>query len=142
MNFVKASICKVIQVKIFILKKLRERFGVCANELNERFKGRSVELPTHDDLKIFKALKVIFSNELRAKIVFLLAQEELPVCALVATLDREQTLISHHLTSLKRHNVIVERRIGKFRFYSLNKELLGEYFNVAQNRLRINSLGK
>ncbi|MCD6484434.1 MAG: helix-turn-helix transcriptional regulator [Candidatus Odinarchaeota archaeon] len=129
-------------MKILILKKLKDRFGVCANELNERFKGCSVELPTHNELRIFKALKVIFSNELRVKIVFLLAQEELPVCALVAILGKEQTLISHHLISLKQHNVVVERRIGKFRFYSLNKELLKEYFNVAQNRLRINSLDK
>ena len=120
-----------------MLHKLKEKFGVCADDLEDRFKKTFVELPTHEDLRTFKALKTIFSNEIRAKIVYLLAQEELPVCALVAILDKEQTLISHHLACLKRHEAIVERRVGKFRFYSLNKKLLGDYMNIIMKKLKI-----
>ena len=124
-------------MKIFILKKLKEHFGTCAEELNEQFKDATIELPSSDDLKVFRALKIIFSNELRSQIVFLLAQKELPVCALVAILNKDQTLISHHLSCLKRHKVIIERRVGKFRFYSLNKDLLGDYFRFASQKLNI-----
>ncbi len=122
-------------MKIFILNKLKERFGKCARELDERLKGSYVKLPDSKDLEAFKALKSVFSNDLRSKIVYLLAQQELPVCALVAILDKDQTLISHHLTYLKKHEIIRERRIGKFRFYSLNKELINEHINLVSKRL-------
>lgn len=125
------------KVRIFVLHKVKEKFGTCAEELEDRFKKTSIELPTHEDLKRFKTLKTIFSNELRAKIVYLLAQEELPVCALVALLNKEQTLISHHLACLKRYDAIVERRVGKFRFYTLNKKLLGDCMEVIMKRLEV-----
>lgn len=128
---------EVLDLEIDLLEKLRESFGYCAEELSKRYKGTKIKVLTKKELEAMKILRVAFSNELRTQIVYLLSQEELPVCTLVATLNKDQTLISHHLAQLKKMNIILENRQGKFRFYRLNKSFLKEALEAISKILSL-----
>ena len=124
-------------MEIDLLEKLRETFGYCAEELSKRYEGTRVRLLSKEELEKVHLLRVAFSNEIRAQIVYLLSQEELPVCTLVATLNKDQTLISHHLARLKKLNIIIENRQGKFRFYKLNKTLIKDALDAISKLLAL-----
>jgi len=68
--------------------------------------------------KIFQAL----SDETRLRIYLLLSLGELCVCELIAILQMEQSRISHCLRILKEAGLILDRRVGKWKIYSLNKK--------------------
>ena len=42
-------------------------------------------------------------------------------------LEADQTLISHHLRTLKRLNLVEERREGRMHFYRARKDVIEEY---------------
>ncbi len=69
------------------------------------------------EVKLFEAL----SNEIRLRILILLAHEELCGCQLEWALHMSQAKISRHLTVLKNANMVTERREGVWIFYSLDK---------------------
>ena len=58
-------------------------------------------------------------NELRLRIVNLLAQGELCVCHLVDVLEMPQPKISQHLATLRAAGVVEARREGKWMHYRL-----------------------
>ena len=92
-------------------------FGKCVDQKAKKRGHREVFAP-----------QKIFSNIVRISILSLLAQASLPVCALVAILGRDQTLISHNLTALKRMGIIHEKRVKKYKIYSLDEEKIRELF--------------
>lgn len=65
--------------------------------------------------EFFKAL----SDETRTKIIWALDQQELCVCDLAAALGMTVSAISHQLATLRRANLVRNRREGKEVFYSL-----------------------
>ncbi|WP_457741721.1 ArsR/SmtB family transcription factor [Thermococcus sp.] len=90
----------------------------------------SPEIP--DDLIRF--LRII-SNPLRLKILKLIRDEWLCVCLISQALGEDQTLISHHLRSLKSLNLVLERREGRMRFYKTNIEVVGRYLEAVRSEL-------
>lgn len=70
-----------------------------------------------EELKLFKAL----SNETRLRILVLLSQKELCVCQLEWALKQSQAKISRHLTILKNAQLVKDRHLGAWIFYSLSK---------------------
>ncbi|HEY3263147.1 MAG TPA: metalloregulator ArsR/SmtB family transcription factor [Pseudonocardiaceae bacterium] len=70
------------------------------------------------------ALLRVFSEPLRARIVRLLAQEQLCPCHLVELTGARQTNISNHLRVLREAGVVVDERVGRFTYYRLHPELL------------------
>jgi DNA-binding transcriptional ArsR family regulator len=70
--------------------------------------------------RVFQAL----GNEMRLKILGLLAVRELCVCDVVTAVDGAASTIVHHLRMLEDAGVIRSREEGKFTLYSLNIELL------------------
>ncbi len=108
--------------KINLVEFLTSHDANCATEILEQFTDTILEPLDEEILETFSELKTICSNPMRANIVSLLAQTKLPVCVISTLLNKDQTLISHHLAELKRKNLVVEERFGKFRMYSLNKD--------------------
>lgn len=71
-----------------------------------------------DDLvQYFRAL----SEEVRLRILLLLAHGELCVCDLMDVLDEPQSKISRHLSYLKRSGLITGKRVGVWMHYMLSE---------------------
>jgi len=70
--------------------------------------------------QVFHAL----SDETRLEIVAMLAGGERCVCDLMGALDAAQSRLSFHLKVLKDAGIVLDRRDGRWVYYSLNKESL------------------
>ena len=81
-----------------------------------------------------KFLKVV-SNPLRLAILKLLRDKWLCVCLISEALDQDQTLISHHLRTLKSLGLVEERKEGRMRFYRARRNVLEEYLNKVRGEL-------
>lgn len=66
-------------------------------------------------------LKAI-GEETRLKIISYLTIDSFCVCELVELLEMSQPSISQHLKRLRKEEIILEERKGKWIFYSLNRE--------------------
>ncbi len=65
--------------------------------------------------QLFKAL----SDETRLRILALLAEGELCVCDLMATLELPQSTVSRHLAYLRNTELVEDRRQGVWMYYRL-----------------------
>ncbi len=72
-----------------------------------------------NELQLFKAI----SEEIRLRIVVLLAERELCVCDLMNLLDLPQSSVSRHMAKLKSAQMVIDRRDGKWVHYRLNSEI-------------------
>jgi ArsR family transcriptional regulator len=72
--------------------------------------------------RLFHAL----SDETRLEIVRLLSHGERCVCELQDVLDAAQSRLSFHLKTLKDAGLVIDRREGRWIYYSLNREALDE----------------
>jgi ArsR family transcriptional regulator, arsenate/arsenite/antimonite-responsive transcriptional repressor len=82
----------------------------------------STALDTARAAALFHAL----SDAIRLEVVVLLADGEQCVCDLQASLDMAQSKLSWHLKTLKEAGIITDRRQGRWVYYSLNPDALGE----------------
>lgn len=72
-----------------------------------------------------------FSNPVRLNIILLLREKDRSVSELVKATGDEQSKVSHHLALLNRCRIIDAKKKGKYRIYSLNKNVL-PLLNVAE----------
>jgi ArsR family transcriptional regulator, arsenate/arsenite/antimonite-responsive transcriptional repressor len=72
--------------------------------------------------ELFHAL----SDPIRVDVVALLIDGERCVCDLMDDLELQQSRLSWHLKTLVDAGIITGRREGRWNYYSLNKEVLGE----------------
>ena len=88
--------------------------------------------------KILQALKIL-SDEVRLKIISLLAENELCVCELMEALRMSQSRISNHLRILRNTGIIEAKREGKWIFYSLARgtmdKVLWEIVQAIVNKI-------
>jgi ArsR family transcriptional regulator len=68
----------------------------------------------------------LLADPLRRRIVELLADEELCTCHLIDETGAKQTTISHHLRALREAGAVTTTEIGRFTWYRLNPQLLGD----------------
>ncbi|ASJ12295.1 ArsR/SmtB family transcription factor [Thermococcus thioreducens] len=112
--------------------KQKETVIHCAETCGIPDLDREVEIRIEGDMiKFLKAL----SNPLRLKILKLLKDNWLCVCLISKILDQDQTLISHHLRTLKSLGLIIERKEGKMHFYRTNTEILQRYLSMINTEL-------
>ncbi|KXB00483.1 hypothetical protein AKJ48_01295 [candidate division MSBL1 archaeon SCGC-AAA261O19] len=83
---------------------------------------------TEDQLRLLKCV----ANETRLQILKLLAKEERCVCEIMGELDKEQSLISHHLKSLRECGLITKRRRGKKILYKISDPSLVKFTSKAE----------
>ena len=68
----------------------------------------------HDIPQLFKSL----SDPVRLRILnLLLAREELCVCDIMSLLELPQSLVSRHLSYLRKHGLVESRRKGNWQYY-------------------------
>lgn len=68
--------------------------------------------------KIFKAM----GDPSRLKIIYILSKSPLCVCDIAEVLEMTQSLVSHHLRTLRNLNLVKFKRQGKQIIYSLDDE--------------------
>jgi len=93
---------------------------------------RTVDQDLDRTLTLLKAL----ADERRVRIVLLLAGGERCVCEIQDQLDVSQSLLSHHLRTLKDAGLVADRREGRWVHYSLDREVLAEieaFLRVAKS---------
>lgn len=75
-----------------------------------------------DELRIAAERARGFADPTRLSLAAALAEaDELCVCDLAWISGRSQNLVSHHLRSLRRHDLVKSRRVGKMVMYSLTQ---------------------
>jgi len=84
------------------------------------------EIETEVNEETVRFLKAL-SNPIRLRILKMLRGRWLCVCIISAALEQDQTLISHHLRTLRSMNLIESRKEGKMHFYRTNEETLRKY---------------
>ena len=98
--------------------------GSCREELLRMYPSdreemlKIVDQRTIDNISKFL---LAIANQLRLKILLFLVQKPLPVCLLAKLLSADQTLVSHHLRTLKRYNLVRVEARGRFRLYRYNE---------------------
>ena len=86
---------------------------------------------TNNELMLNKFFRLL-GDENKFKIISELKNGEKCVCVIYKALGLDQTLVSHHLSALKKAGLIDGRKSGKWVYYSLNKECFDEieiFFN-------------
>ncbi len=87
-------------------------------------------------LEVNKFLKAV-ADENRLKILVLLQEGSLNVTEIHSKLKLPQNLTSHHISKLKNLNLLLEKREGTFRHYSLNVKSLKEYNKMFKELMKI-----
>lgn len=83
----------------------------------------------------FRAL----GDETRLKIIDRLSEGEQCVCDLTDLLETKQSLLSFHLKTLKDAGILIDRRDGRWVYYSLNPDalaLLEQFVGTIKARSR------
>lgn len=79
-----------------------------------------------DPIDILATAKALF-DPVRMKILKLVEEREMCVCELTEVLNISQPRASQHLQHLKRADLVMERRDGKWVYYSINPEKVKEF---------------
>lgn len=85
-------------------------------------------LDTGRSVRLFHAL----SDETRLSILQRLRFGERCVCDLTDALDAAQSRLSFHLKVLKDAGLVTDRREGRWMYYTLNSEALGEVAELVE----------
>lgn len=94
-----------------------------------RLENGSADPVTLDYGQLRKAVLVLraVNHDLRQSIIELLDKhEQLTVTQIYIKLRLEQSVASQHLAILRRAGVVITQRQGKFIYYALNQDRLGE----------------
>ena|SRR5687767_7997785 len=82
--------------------------------------------PVLSDIELTARRFRALADPTRLRIVELLRGGERCVCDLTDALDAAQSLLSFHLKSLKDAGLVSDRREGRWSYYALDREALGE----------------
>lgn len=100
------------------------------NSSNEVCLGKYEDLKLEELINEIPPDKILYENSevikslsdpLRLKILHLLKNGELCACHIDSALNKPQSTISHHLSLLKKANLVNWRKEGKWTYYSLSK---------------------
>lgn len=91
------------------------------------------------ELKLIKFFKMV-SDESKFKIISSLKAGEKCVCVIHKELGLDQTLVSHHLSALKKAGLINGRKCGRWVYYSINREIFKEIENLYGDLFGIKNL--
>jgi len=112
----------------------KQKLTVLRSYEREGIPDLDLDIDTSVDGDILNFLKAI-SNPLRFQMLKLLSKGWLCVCIISGALGRDQTLISHHLRTLKEAGLIHEKKVGKMHFYRTNLEAFGRYLEAVKSEI-------
>lgn len=94
------------------------------------------------DNKQFAKLLKILGGDVRLNIVLYLSSGEKCVCNIFEYLKLPQNLVSHHLSVMRKNNLITARKDGKWVYYTLNDKRIGNLssflLKILQTKKRLN----
>ena len=77
----------------------------------------------------------VFADSTRIKILWALHENELCVCDIAEVLGMTKSAVSHQLSSLRRANLVKNRKDGKEVFYTLSDDHVKKIFEMAVEHL-------
>ncbi|MEI7890793.1 MAG: metalloregulator ArsR/SmtB family transcription factor [bacterium] len=106
--------------------------------MKKKIKDLSNKKSKVDDLflDVNSFLKVI-ADDNRLKIVMLLKDESMNVTDIYNKLGIPQNLASHHISKLKSLDLLLEKRNGTFRNYTVNIKKIRQYNVLFKNLLKL-----
>ncbi|MGB9728819.1 MAG: ArsR/SmtB family transcription factor [Thermoprotei archaeon] len=110
--------------RVFRLSEIFEelkKYGKCKLSEIPIDVERVVEIPPENVSDIARILKNL-GEPSKLRILLLLRNGPLPVCVISYTLELDQTLVSHHMKSLRKSGLIESIRAGKFKLYKLTEQ--------------------
>lgn len=98
----------------------------------EQEKPKVDQILNHDNLELKASFFKVLGDLNRIKIIELLKQyDQLCVYEIAAFIEASVATTSHHLITLKNHNLIKSHKIGKRVIYSMNCEKFGQFIDLA-----------
>lgn len=94
------------------------------------------KMPDENELCDLSDFFKILGDSTRAKIISALDENEMCVCDLASLLGMTKSAISHQLSSLRRANLVKNRREGKNVFYSLADDHVQAIFEKGLEHIR------
>ncbi|MCX6723689.1 MAG: metalloregulator ArsR/SmtB family transcription factor [Candidatus Staskawiczbacteria bacterium] len=86
--------------------------------------------------KINEFLKII-ADPNRLKILVFLKNKPQCVCKIYPMLKISQKLASHHLSQLRKLDLVKQERNGNFIYYSINKKVFKKYMHILNSTIKI-----
>jgi len=86
------------------------------------FKCCSAPSDTAQSVKDLSSFLKLISDNSRLQLLSILQKGEHCVCELIGHTHLSQSLISHHLTDLKKAKLVLDRKEGKWSYYSLTSK--------------------
>ena len=114
------------------MNEISENRPVINNDLVETMSQRLIDEKSLMNLADFFKL---FSDESRLKILYLLTMNEMCVSDIAATLDMNQSTVSHQLKILRNSRIVKYRRDAKVVYYSLDDDHIGQI--ILQGMLHV-----
>jgi len=93
------------------------------------------QLPRDEFLTDLADLYKLFGDFTRLKILYCLSEEELCVQDIACVLGAGQSAISHQLRILKDNHLVISRKEGKMRLYSLADDHVRAILNMGYEHL-------
>ena len=92
-------------------------------------------MATATDLDITRASSLFhaLSDETRLEIIQRLLGGEKCVCDLTDALDAAQSRLSFHLKTLKDAGIVSDRKVGRWVYYTLDREVFGELEDLVRS---------
>lgn len=112
----------------------KQKMTVLRSHEREGIPDLDIDLDTSVNMEILGFLKAV-SNPLRFQMLKLLSKGWLCVCIISEALGRDQTLISHHLRTLREAGLILEKKVGKMHFYRTDLEKFKMYLEAVKSEI-------
>ncbi len=93
-------------------------------------------MPTQDTFNKLAEFFKIIGDATRAKILFVLDQNEMCVCDIANVIGMSKSSISHQLGTLRRSGIVKCRKSGKEVFYMLDDEHVKELFEIGIEHIK------
>lgn len=94
------------------------------------------KMPDENELYDLSDFFKILGDSTRAKIIWALNESEMCVCDLAVLLGMTKSAISHQLSTLRRENLVKNRKEGKVVYYSLADDHIKEIFEKGLEHIR------
>lgn len=98
--------------------------------------GKQITGESKQFLDVNRFLKIV-ADENRLRILVLLGEGQMNVTDIHNKLGLPQNLTSHHISKLKSLELLVEKREGTFRHYSVNTKKLKEFNRIFKELMKI-----
>jgi len=129
--------CIYCRIPVFleenIMVEVKENRPIINAELVETMSQRLID--EHSLMRLSDFYK-LFADESRLKILYLLTMSEMCVCDIAATLNMNQSTVSHQLKTLRNSRLVKYRRDAKVVYYSLDDDHIGQV--LLQGMLHLN----